>query len=45
MQGRQNIEKVIPVLRLRGVTVLWLSEGGGEEDTMGGMAAVLLDQL
>lgn len=38
-------EKVTPVLCLRGVTGLWLSEGGGEEDKMGGVAPVLLDQL
>lgn len=34
-----------PVLCLRGVTGLWLSGGGGEEDMMRGMAPVLLDQL
>lgn len=36
-------EEKVTVLCLRGVTGLWI--GKGEEDTMGGVAPVLSDQL
>lgn len=46
MQRTARKEKVTPVLCLRGVTGLWLGEGGGKEGTLGGMAPALLgDQL